>query len=262
MNEAPSAIRARTDNAVRILTLDAPPTNALSAQLLTELDSCLVEAEADGRVRAVLLESAGGRYFSSGLSLADLFARSEDGRAGLFKSLLSVHRRLALLPKPTVAAVGGRAILGGWILAMGADFRVLDDKGRIALSEVRYGLTPTEILLRRLASMCKDRTLLKDLALRGKTLNASAALAAGFVDRLVPGGEVGAAGLAEARALARSAPAAYARVKAALNRASGAYEDDLWEREMRDFEDLLATPEADEGLAAMREKRKPRWEEL
>jgi len=262
MNETTTGLLIRTEGSIRRLTLDAPPTNALSEMLLTELEDALADAASDNSVRAVLLDSAGGKYFSSGISLDDLFGRPKEKRADLFGKLLAVHRRLAELPKPTVAAIGGRAILGGWILAMACDVRILDEKGRIALSEVRYGLSPTEILVRRMISISKDPIVLKELVLRGKTLKADAALAAGFVDKLVPGDQVAEAGAVEARVLARSAPQAYAQVKAALRRASGAYDDSVWDREMRDFQVMLKTAEAEEGLASMQEKRKPRWENV
>ncbi len=260
MNKTTTGLLVSTDGAVRRLTFDSPPTNALTEDLLSALDDAVEDAASDASIRAVLLDSAGGKYFSSGLSLDDLFGRPENKRVELFHKLLITHRHLAEIPKPTVAAIGGRAILGGWIMAMACDVRLLDEKGRIALSEVRYGLSPTEILVRRMASMSKDPTILKDLVLRGKTLRAETAFSAGFVDRLVPSGEVSNAGAAEARVLARCAPTAYAKVKAALRRASGAYDDGVWNRELRDFETLLSTAEASEGLAAMNEKRKPRWE--
>lgn len=260
MTATATGLTATRDGLVLRLTLNSPPTNALSAALLAALSREAEAASADAGVRAVLLDSAGGKYFSSGLSLEDLFAVPPERRVELFRALLRAHRTLAELDKPVIAAVGGRAILGGWILAMGCDFRLLVPSGRVALSEVRYGLTPTEILVRRMLSISNSPAAVKELVLRGKTFTAEAALAAEFVDRIVPEADLETEALAAARALARSAPAAYGKVKRALRAASGAYDAALWDREMADFAALLATDEAAEGLAAMNEKRKPRWE--
>ncbi|OIO09774.1 MAG: hypothetical protein AUJ52_05795 [Elusimicrobia bacterium CG1_02_63_36] len=260
MTDPLTGLTVSRDGAVLRLTLNAPPTNALSAQLLASLDAQIASAAEDASIRAVLLESAGGKYFSSGLSLEDLFAKPAHRRVELFQALLQAHRRLAELDKPTVAAVGGRAILGGWILAMACDYRLMDRSGRIALSEVRYGLTPTEILVRRMLSISNRPSAVKELVLRGKTFTAEAARDADFVDRLVAAEDLPGEAIAHARALARSAPAAYGKVKRALRDASGAYADPVWAREMTDFAALLGTAEAAEGLAAMNEKRKPRWE--
>jgi enoyl-CoA hydratase len=246
---------------VRRWTLSAPPTNALTETLLNSLSAAASDAGASQAVRCVLLDAEGGRYFSSGLSLDDLFGRPEGERVGLFHALLKAHRAIAELGKPTLAAIGGRAILGGWILAMACDVRLLDAKnGRVALNEVRYGLTPSEILIRRMLSISGNPAAVRALVLRGRTFKAEEALAAGFVDRLVAPEDLESEAAAEARTLARGAPEAYAKVKEALRSASGAYAEQTWSRELSAFEQILKTEEAAEGLAAMREKRKPRWE--
>jgi len=64
MTDPLTGLTVSRDGAVLRLTLNAPPTNALSAQLLASLDAQIASAAGDASIRAVLLESAGGRYFS------------------------------------------------------------------------------------------------------------------------------------------------------------------------------------------------------
>jgi len=101
--------------------------------------------------------------------------------------------------------------------------------------------------------------VVKEMVLRGKTLRAPEAFAAGLVDELAPEAQVLERALALARKLAKSAPAAYAAIKKGLNHEF--LSDELWTRSLSEFNILIAGPEAKEGMAAMRDKRRPRWED-
>jgi enoyl-CoA hydratase/carnithine racemase len=152
--------------------------------------------------------------------------------------------------------LNGTAILGGWILAMAADFRVLSNDGKIALSEIRFGLSPTSLLISRLTQISAAPSLVKDLVLKGKTLRADEALSGGFVDALAEPEAVVAEALAVAKNLAKQSPLGYASVKKAL------WPDDpkLWDAAMAEFQALFADPQTREGIEAMRDKRRPKWE--
>jgi enoyl-CoA hydratase/carnithine racemase len=254
-------IEVARDGAVLTLHLNRPPANALTRKMLESLRRELDTAARDKDVRCVYIASRLPKYFSSGLELADVFAPPLDDRSGVFLELLDTHRQLARLGKPTIAALSGYAMLGGWILAMACDFRWLAaETGRVALSEIRFGLTPTEFLLRRLRAMGADMALTKDLVLKGRTLKAPEALAGRFVDRLIPAKELEQATLSEAHKLARLAPEAFASIKKSLADSADAESEDLWQRSRAEFTRLLAGDEAREGLAAMQEKRRARWE--
>lgn len=252
-------IRAADERGVRTLRMGRPPSNALSTALLEALGLALDAARAEPAVRAVVLASELPKYFSSGLDLDDL-----DPARGLgtrpFRLLLGVHRALAGFPKPTVAAVGGSAILGGWILALGCDVRVFGEGAKAALSEVKLGLSPSEVLLRTTLALASDPRAARAMVLKGKTLRAAEALAAGLADRVVPDADAAAEAAREARNLAKLAPGAYAAVKRGLRAAWGLDDEALWARSLVEFEALFGGAEAVEGLAAAREKRRPRWE--
>ncbi len=254
------AVSARDEGSVRVVTLTRAPGNTLGLAVLSDLRAEIDRAAADPKVRALVLASGLPRYFSSGLDLTEIMALSEAERPKAFEGLLGCYRALLSAPKPVVASLSGAAILGGWIIAMGCDWRVMaEESGKAALSEIRLGLTPTPALVTRLSALSSDQRVVKEMVLRGRTLRAAEALAAGLVDELVPEAEVRERALSLAKRLAKSAPAAFASLKKGLN--APFLEEALWTRSMREFGLLIAGPEAREGMAAMRDKRRPRWED-
>lgn len=240
---------------MRLLLLEKPPGNTL---LKADLDA-LAAALKDPAPRAFVLGSTLPRYFSSGLDLEPVVGSEPSRRHETFEALLGAYGALLACPRPVVGALSGAALLGGWILAMGCDWRVLArDSGKVALSEVRLGLTPTRALIARLSALSKDPRMVKELVLRGSTIRAAEAYEAGLVDELAPEAEVPARALELAKRLAKSAPGAYASVKASLN--APFLDPELWRRALEEFRSIITSAEGDEGLAAMKEKRRPRWD--
>jgi len=254
------ALAARDEGPVRVITLTRPPGNTLGLAVLADLRAEVERAAADPKVRAIVLASGLPKYFSSGLDLSEIMDLPEAERPKAFEGLLGCYRALLAAPKPVVGALSGAAILGGWIIAMGCDWRIMaEESGKVALSEIRLGLTPTPALVTRLSALCLDQRIVKELVLRGKTLRAPEALAAGLIDEVVPEAEVVPRALALAKRLAKSAPAAFASLKKGLN--APFLDEELWRRAMSEFSILIAGAEAREGMAAMRDKRRPRWED-
>lgn len=253
-----SALSARDEGPVRVLTFSRPPGNALDLATLAALRDAAGAAAADPRVRAVVLESTVEGYFSSGLDLEELMGLPEPRRREPFEALVAAYRALLSCPKPTVAALSGSAILGGWIVAMACDWRLAGAGAKVALSEIRAALTPTSGLIARLSALSSDPRVVKEMVLRGKSVGAEEARAAALVDEVLPEAEVAPAALVLAKRLAKSPPRAFAGIKRALN--ASAADDALWTRSLAEFGEIFAGAEAQEGVAALRAKRRPRWE--
>jgi enoyl-CoA hydratase/carnithine racemase len=230
----------------------------LSRAVLDEIRAAADAASAAPGVRALVLESSVEGYFSSGLDLDELMSLPPERRAANFEALIAAYRAILACPKPTVAALSGSAILGGWILAMACDWRLLADGAKVALSEIRAGLSPTSGLIARLSALSSDPRAVKEMVLRGKSLGSSDALAACLVDEVLPAAEVAPAALALAKRAAKSAPQAFADIKRSLN--ASAADESLWSRSLEEFSATFARAEAQEGVAALRAKRRPRWE--
>lgn len=247
---------------VLVLRLANPPANVLTVGLLQTLQGELAAAAKDASVRAIVLASSYPRYFSVGIDLQEVISRPAERRTEPFEALIGVHRALAEHPKPTVAAIGGSCVLGGWILAMGCDVRVAGDDAKIALSEVRLGMSPTTGLVERMRRICSSPSFVRDLVLRGRTARAEEALAAGAFDAVVEPARVFEEALKEAKGLAKLPGPAAASIKRALHGGQDSEQrDELWSKSLDELRELLATPEAGEGIAAMKEKRRPRWED-
>lgn len=242
-------IRSTDVSGVRVLALDSPPDNALSIALLGELTRALGAAAGDASVKGIVLASDNPKIFSAGLDLTELSPAAGLGTKP-FHSLIAAHRALAAFPKPSVAAVDGMAILGGWILALACDLRLFAEDAKVTLSEVRLGLSPTEALVRTLLSVCKDHRVARAMVLRGRPVDAAEALAAGLADAVRPAAGLRAEAVKEVRSLARVPSDAYAAVKRDLRSAWGLDDDALWTRSMRSFEDVFSGPQARAGLAA------------
>lgn len=247
------------EDGVLTVTLDRAPSNALSRDLLRDLRETLESARDDRAVRAIVLSTALDKYFSSGLDLDEVTAADDKGREDHVFELIRTYVALAKIPKPTVAAIRGYALLGGYILALACDYRLLAaDNGRVALSEIRVGLSPTGMLIGAVKQLSKDALLLRRLVLEGRTLKASEAVAGGFVDELIPGDAVLAEAQAQAKRLCKLAPKTFAMVKRDLD-LHGTQSFSL-EKVGPKVRRMINAPEAKEGLLAAKEKRKAQWE--
>lgn len=258
---ASALISVQDRGKVRALVFNHPPSNNLSLSFFDALEAELAAAKANPNIRAVLLASSISKYFSAGLELSELFASEEKTRARLFLRLVDLHRKLARFPKPTVAAIEGSAFLGGFVLSLGCDFRLIaEETGRVSLSEIRLGLSPTLPLISIVSAMSGRPGLVKDLILKGKTLRAGEALEAGLVDHIFPNSNFFETALKEADKLAKLPPQAFLAIKTSLRAAILGDEEKLWQKGLEEFNALFSGEEAQEGVRAMFEKRKPKWE--
>ncbi len=246
-------LRVATARGVARLTLDSPANrNALSRVMRGQLRAALTDALADDAVRVVVLDHT-GRVFCSGMDLAEATGGSaaEQG-VNEFPELLQL---VWSAPKPVLAVVRGPARAGGVGLAAACDVVVAGDSASFAFTEVRIGVVPAVI-----SAVCRPRMLphaVHRLMLTGEVFDAATAAAGGLVDLAVPDGEVDATVDAQVRALAAGAPAALAETKRLLRAGtdlSGQFPS-LLELSARFF----ASAEGQEGIAAFREKRPPRW---
>jgi len=161
---------------VATITLDSPANrNALSAQLTRELFDALAAAEADDRVKVVVLTAA-GTVFCSGADLSE--AVSADLSEGP-RTIVALQRAVLALDKPVVVRVQGAARAGGIGLIAAADIAIADRAATFALTEVRLGLAAAAIsltVLPRMSSRAGAAALLT-----GSTFDAVHAAEAGLL---------------------------------------------------------------------------------
>jgi enoyl-CoA hydratase/carnithine racemase len=248
-----------TADGVTTLTINRPDVhNALSWSVLSELRAAVAAARTDPATRVVVLTGAGERAFCAGADLTGMAAGAgwadlHDGRgelARLFADLWS-------LGKPTVAKVRGWCLAGGFGLALACDLVVAADDARFGTPEVDRGLWPYMITVPMMRSMPPKVAL--ELQLTGRRVDAAEAERIGFVNRVVPAGELDGA-VAELAATLASKSSAVMR----LGRDSFYA---VWDQAALDALKLLhpmltvhtQLEDAAEGIAAFAEKRAPSW---
>jgi enoyl-CoA hydratase len=243
--------------AVAVVSMNRPPVNAITPQLLDELGDAFRSLSDDASVRAVVLRSALERAFMAG---ADISMMAGGGAGGadplgrLTENLLAVER----IPKPVIAAVNGHALGGGCELALCCDYRMMVDDGRstIGLTETSLGLIPGGGGTQRLPRVVGFRRALH-LILEARRLQANEAHEAGLVDSVHSPAAFEQAVMDRAQALAGMATRALGEAKLAVLDAWDLPLHDGLAGEQRRFTGILSTADAAEGMGAFLQKRPP-----
>jgi enoyl-CoA hydratase len=242
------------------LTLDNPPLNLVTRELLTEMGAALdiLEGSFPGDVRAVVVTGAGDRAFSAGSHVKEF--ESQRGPNGRERHALEsgVADRLARLPMPTIAAIEGNALGGGLELALCCDIRVASETSRLGLPEVRLAVTPGAGGTQRLPRVVGVARA-KELILTGRVLTADEAERIGLVSRVVPAGEARAAADEIATEIAARGPVAVREAKRLVDLASDADLATGLAAELDASDRVFATDDMLEGAEAFFAKREPQY---
>jgi enoyl-CoA hydratase len=205
-------------NGVALITLNRPERlNAISRQLMTEMQGVLDEVEADAALGAVVLHGA-GRAFCSGFDLKDDADAARSGVAAWREALqrdLDFMLRFWDFPKPTLAAVHGYCLAGGCELAMSCDITIADESARFGEPELKFGTTIINMIMPWLIGP----KLTKELILSGEDrILPARAERIGLINKVVPKGEHLSEAMALAQRIAALDPASVQMTKQAINR--------------------------------------------
>jgi len=227
-----------------LITLNRPEAlNALDTELLLELRGAFAGLDA----KAVVLAGA-GRAFCTG---ADLKVRATMGLGEWRAHHELVRETFAAVrncPAPTVAAIEGFALAGGFELAMSCDLIVAAEDAQLGLPETTRGIMPGAggtKLLPQIVGLARA----KDLILTGRQIDAKTAASWGLVARLTANGGATETALALAAEIARNAPLAVRAAKRSLD----------GEDELEAYWSCVPSDDQREGLRAFVEKREPRF---
>ena len=241
---------------VVVLTLDNEPRlNAMSRQMMADLARLWDELDR-GSCRCVVLTGAGTRAFCAGADMSgDLSAAPETARV-VSHALLKHH----VFSKPIVAAVNGDCVGGGVELLLSTDVRAAAPAARFGLPEVRWSIYPFGGATVKLTEQI-GYVHAMDLLLTGRLIDAAEAARLGLVNRVVPAEGLMAWALDTAETIAANSPSAVQAVKRQISStiADHALSREALEQELGDR--VRASADFREGVAAFREKRKPRYDE-
>lgn len=253
------SVRLEKEGHVGVIVLDRPPANSYDYVFLREFAAAVDDARIDLEIRsAVVVTSASEKFFSAGADVGAFAAGTPRSR---FMTALLAHeafRKMENTPLVFIAAIAGHCLGGGLELALACDLRfAAEGSYQIGLPEVNLGLFPGSggtQRLPRLVGLSKGM----DLIATATTLNPSDAKDAGIVDRLYPdAASCRAAAIEYASKLAAGPGVAIGHAKLAITQGYGAPLDMGLAIEREAIGRVFVSDDAQEGITAFKEKRKP-----
>lgn len=242
---------------VALIKLNRPEAlNALNAHLMGELGQALREADANEKVRCIVLTGS-EKAFAAGADIkemadktfVDMFLEDYFGPAG---------RGVTQTRKPIIAAVSGYALGGGCELAMMCDFIIAGDNAKFGQPEINLGVVAGIGGTQRLTRLV-GRAKSMDMHLSGRFMDAEEAERSGLISRIVPAKSLMEEAMATAHKIAEKSTIALMAVKEAVNRGEemSLAEGVLFERRL--FHALFSTEDQKEGMHAFMEKRQAQF---
>ncbi|OEV03663.1 enoyl-CoA hydratase/isomerase family protein [Streptomyces oceani] len=254
-------IEVRFDESTHVaeLVLDRPSAmNAISTEMARCLGEACADLAEDRAVRAVVLTSTHERAFCVGADLKERnsLTDAELGRQRPYTR--AAYAGVLELPMPTIAALHGFALGGGFEIALSCDVIVADASAVVGLPEVSVGVLPggggTQLLPRRVGA-----ARAAELIFTARRVEAAEAHALGLVDQIADAGDDRVDALALGARIAANSPVGLRAAKRALRtgwgtdlRAGLEIEDAAWRS-------VAFSGDRTEGVAAFNEKRKPEW---
>ncbi|MEV4764680.1 enoyl-CoA hydratase/isomerase family protein [Micromonospora chokoriensis] len=222
--------------------------NAMTAAMWRQLPELLDRLEPDPDVRALVLTGSGDA-FCAGADLGDLAELLDAGDASI---AVDAEERLARFAKPTVAAIRGACVGGGAQLAVACDLRIAAEDARFGVPPARLGLVYPAPTTRRLARLVGPSAA-KHLLFTAELIDAERALRVGLVDEVVPADRLAGRVDELTSTIAQRSPVSVAAAKEIIDDRAGPARVAWWHRK------VVTTGEAREGVAAIAERRTPRF---
>lgn len=257
MSDTTPSVQISFDGPVATVEICRPPHNFFDIPLIAGLADAFEDLEADRRCHSIVL-AAQGTAFCAGANFANRDATPPQRSPRGLNPLYAEAIRLFACAKPVVAAVHGPAIGGGLGLALVADFRVTCPEARFSANFNRLGFHPgfgLSVTLPRLVGTQKAAMLFYT----GRRIGGEEALALGLADVLVPQSQVRDEAHKLAREIAVSAPLAVQSTRATLRQGLVEQLRVAVARESAEQNAQFRTADFREGVAAMAERREPRF---
>jgi enoyl-CoA hydratase/carnithine racemase len=242
--------------AVAVITLDNPPANSYDIEFMRGLASAIDDASDDPTARVVLLRSASEKFFSAGADVKRFLDNDVDANMDMIRLAHEALASIARSPKLFVAAIAGHALGGGLEMALACDLRyAIEGRYRLGTPEVTLGLLPGNGGTQRLPRLIGQGPAL-ELLLTGRQVEPEEAHRLGIVSGVFGSED-------ELRAhvekLAAGPPLAIAEIKRAVYEGMQVTLDDGLALERELIEKLFRSRDANEGLTAFSEKRRPEF---
>lgn len=248
----------KIDEGVAIATISRPPANALSRQLIQEVNELLTAVEHDDSVRVIVLHGE-GKFFSAGADIKEFTSVTSGSEfAQLAKNGQIVFERLETFPKPIIAAIHGAALGGGLELAMGCHIRFVTEKAKLGLPELSLGIIPGFAGTQRLpryVGMAKAA----EMMFTSEPISGTEAVQWGLANKAFADEDLLLSTIAFAKKVAKKSPIALKAAIDVLQYAKTASFREGVEAEANAFGTVFVSEDAKEGISAFIEKREPEF---
>lgn len=233
---------------VSIITINREKAlNALSTEVLQDLEEVVKTVEADANTYCAVITGAGTKSFVAGADIAEMKDKTVEEAAvyGAFGN--RIFRMIETLHCPVIAAVNGFALGGGCELAMACDIRIASENAVFGQPETGLGITPGFGGTQRLARIVPVG-IAKEMIYGARNIKADKALSIGLVNSVVPQEELMATVLKMANGICKNAPIAVEQAKKAINDGLQTDIDSGIAIEVKDFSECFATEDQKYGM--------------
>lgn len=241
------------------LTINQPKAlNALSSQVLHEIDAALDEIAASAEAQVVIVTGAGEKAFVAGANIKEMRDLNQEQGQAFSKLGNDVFSKLANLKQPSIAAINGFALGGGSELALACDIRIGSTNAKIGQPEVGLGIIPGfggSQRMTRIVGIAKA----KELIYSGRNIDAATAEKIGLFNHVVEPEALAETVDKMAESFLRNAPIAVQLSKRAIDEGIEMTLEDALELEAKYFGECFATEDQTEGMTAFIDKRKPKF---
>ncbi|MFC0558370.1 enoyl-CoA hydratase-related protein [Halalkalibacter alkalisediminis] len=242
-------------NHLAFVTINRPEQlNCFDFETLVELENMVDDIKLDKEVRAVIFTGAGEKAFSAGADLKERRTLNEKEVRRNVSKIRDVFTMIEELPQPTIAAINGYALGGGFELALVCDFRYAVKKATVGLTEVSWAIIPGAGGTQRLSRLI-GTSRAKELILTARKIDAEQAYDLGILNKVVDEDELQSSTIALAEEIMKNGPLAVTQAKYAINYGSNVDVKTGLAIESKAYEVIIPTKDRVEALEAFKEKR-------
>lgn len=248
-------INFKLEDRVARITLARPPLNVLNIAMMREISEALIEAAQREVVAIVFDADKDCRAFSAGVAIEE---HVEDTIYQMLDAFHAIFRQLEQIAKPTLAVVDGAALGGGCELIAACDIVIASDRSRFGQPEIKLGVFPPVAAI--LLPLVIGEKRARELILTGEIIDATEASRLGLCNHIVPSAHLEGKLLEVLAKLKELSGTSVQFARHAIDLGRGRTLDDaLSEQENIYLHELMKTADANEGIKAFMEKRKPVW---
>lgn len=232
--------------------------NALSTPMLHLFEKHLDQIETDPNARVLILQGAGDKAFIAGADIREYQGSKHREFNAYQRESRRIFDKLEALSKPTIAAIKGYALGGGFEIALCCDLLICGDSAQLGLPEGRLGLSPGGGGTQRLTHAI-GKYEASNIMLAGWRINAERAYQLGLTAMVCADADLSERVLARAKAMLKIAPLAQAQMKYLMREGLDAPQSTAKSLEQQVLFELYMTDDGQEGINAFLEKRDPKF---